>query len=135
MEYCGAVRIPLRHRSLKPGDRCPECLRGKVYQQKEPGLRMRAVGQAPIAATVYELERLRCNLCGGIFKAKAPQGVGQEKYDESAGAMIALLKYGSPFPFYRLAGLEENLGIPLPASTLGYRRGGWRKGSGPSSKS
>jgi len=117
MEYCGAVRIPLPHRSLKPGDRCPECLRGKVYQQKEPGLRIRVVGQAPIAATVYELERLRCNLCGEIFEAKAPEGVGEEKYDESAGAMIALLKYGSGFPFYRLAGLEENLGIPLPAST------------------
>jgi transposase len=31
--------------------------------------------------------------------------------------MIGLLKYGSGVPFYRLAGLEENLGIPLPAST------------------
>jgi len=31
--------------------------------------------------------------------------------------MIGLLKYGSGVPFYRLAGLEESLGIPLPAST------------------
>jgi transposase len=115
--YCGAVRIPVAHASLKPGDHCPECLKGKVYEQKEPGLRIRVVGQAPIAATVYELERLRCNLCGDIFEAKAPEGVGEKKYDESAAAMIGLLKYGSGVPFYRLEGLERNLGIPLPPST------------------
>src|SRR5437879_3387076 len=115
--YCGAVRIPIAHRSLNPGDRCPECLKGKVYEQKKPGLRIRVVGHAPIAATVYELERLRCNLCGDVFEAEAPEGVGEKKYDESAAAMIGLLKYGSGVPFYRLEGLEENLGIPLPAST------------------
>ena len=115
--YCGAVQIPIAHRSLNPGDRCPECLKGKVYEQKKPGLRIRLVGHAPIAATVYELERLRCNLCGEVFEAEAPEGVGEKKYDESAAAMIALLKYGSGVPFYRLAGLEKNLGIPLPAST------------------
>jgi transposase len=115
--YGGARRIPIAHASLKPGDRCPECLKGKVYEQKEPALCLRVVGQAPLAATVYELERLRCNLCGQIFEAKAPEGVGKKKYDESAAAMIGLLKYGSGIPFYRLEGLEENLGIPLPAST------------------
>ena len=31
--------------------------------------------------------------------------------------MMGLLKYGSGVPFYRLAGLEASLGIPLPAST------------------
>jgi hypothetical protein len=31
--------------------------------------------------------------------------------------MIALLKYGSGMPFYRLEKLEQLLGIPLPAST------------------
>jgi len=43
--------------------------------------------------------------------------VGPEKYDESAAAMIAQLKYGSGLPFYRLSKLESNLGIPLPPST------------------
>jgi hypothetical protein len=75
------------------------------------------VGQAPLAATVYELESLRCNLCGEVFEAAAPEGVGEKKYDESAAAMIGLLKYGSGVPFYRLAGLEASLGIPLPPST------------------
>jgi hypothetical protein len=31
--------------------------------------------------------------------------------------MVAVLKYGSGVPFYRLAGLQANLGIPLPVST------------------
>ena len=115
--YRSAERIKIAHASLKPGDHCPECLKGKVYAQKEPALRIRVVGQAPIAATVYELERLRCNLCGEIFEAEAPEGVGEKKYDETAAAMIGLLKYGSGVPFYRLEGLEASLGIPLPAST------------------
>jgi hypothetical protein len=43
--------------------------------------------------------------------------VGPEKYDETAAAMIAQLKYGSGIPFYRLERLEDQLGIPLPAAT------------------
>ena len=41
----------------------PECQRGKVYLQREPGVLVRLMGRAPIEATVYELEKLRCNLC------------------------------------------------------------------------
>jgi len=43
--------------------------------------------------------------------------VGPDKYDETAAAMIAQLKYGSGIPFYRLERLEDQLGIPLPAAT------------------
>ena len=43
--------------------------------------------------------------------------MGPEKYDETAAAMIAQLKYGSGIPFNRLERLEEQLGIPLPAAT------------------
>ena len=38
-------------------------------------------------------------------------------YDETAAAMIALMKYGCGLPFNRLSRLGKNLGIPLPAST------------------
>jgi len=78
---------------------------------------VRIVGQAPLAATVYSLERLRCGACGHVFTAPAPEGVGEEKYDETAAAMIAQLKYGSGTPFHRLEKLECLLGIPLPAAT------------------
>lgn len=115
--YHGACHVQVPHLSLHQGDRCPECQRGKVYPLKEPGLLVRMRGQSPIAATVYELEKLRCNLCGEVFTAEAPAGVGEEKYDATAASMIALLRYGSGFPWNRLADLEESLGIPLPVAT------------------
>ena len=115
--YPGAQRIEVPHATLYRGDRCPGCQRGKVYPLSEPGLLVRLRGQAPIAATVYELEKLRCNLCGEVFTAKAPAGVGQEKYDSTTASMIALLRYGSGFPWNRLADLEESLGVPLPVAT------------------
>jgi transposase len=115
--YRGAAKIEVKYSSLKSGDRCPQCEKGKVYDSTQPGLLVRIIGQAPLAATVYELQKLRCNLCGEVFTADAPQGVGPQKYDASSASMIALLKYGSGIPFYRLEGLEQSLGMPLPAST------------------
>src|ERR1700689_2626194 len=115
--YTGARKVAVPHPHLHAGDACPGCERGKVYPQKEPRMLVRIVGQAPLAATVYELDRLRCNLCGEVFTAPEPEGIGPEKYDETTAAMIALLKYGSGMPFYRLEKLEQALGIPLPAST------------------
>ena len=115
--FGGAQKVEIAHQSLKHGDRCPECGEGNVYGQKEPRVLVRIVGQAPLAATVYSLERLRCGACGQVFTAQAPEGVGPEKYDETAAAMIAQLKYGSGIPFYRLEQLEGQLVIPLPAAT------------------
>lgn len=115
--YIGAKKVVVPHPTIKPGELCPGCLKGKVYPQKEPRTLVRIVGQAPLTATAYELDRLRCNLCGEVFTAPEPEGVGPEKYDETTAAMIALLKYGSGMPFYRLEKLEHLLGIPLPAST------------------
>ena len=115
--YTGAQRVEVPHATLHRGDRCPECQRGKVYPVNEPGVLVRLRGQAPIAATVYELQKLRCNLCGEVFTAEAPEGVGEEKYDATTASMIALLRYGSGFPWNRLADLQESLGIPLPVAT------------------
>ena len=70
-----------------------------------------------MGATVYELQKLRCHLCGEIFTAQAPPGVGEDKYDAESASMIALLKYGSGLPFNRLERLQGSLGLPLPAAT------------------
>jgi len=115
--FRGAEKVKISHSNLQSGNRCPDCGRGNVYEQKEPKVLVRIVGQAPLAATVYELERLRCNACGQIFTAEEPEGIGPEKYDETAAAMIAQLKYGSGVPFHRLEKMEDLMGIPLPAST------------------
>jgi hypothetical protein len=60
-DYTGASKVAISHAELKSGDRCPGCEKGKVYVQSDPKPLVRIIGQAPLAATVYELERLRCN--------------------------------------------------------------------------
>jgi transposase len=115
--YTGAAHVSVKHTSMQRGDGCPCCIRGKVYPLPEPSPLVRVTGMAPISATIYDCEGLRCNLCGEVFTAPAPEDVGDEKYDESAVGMLGLLKYGTGFPFQRLETLQETLGIPMPAST------------------
>ena len=115
--FRGGKQVAVAHSTLHSGDTCPECLRGRVYRQKEPATLVRFVGHAPLEATVFEMERLRCNACGEVFTADEPETAGPEKYDETAVAMIALLKYGTGVPFKRLERLQEHLGMPLPATT------------------
>jgi hypothetical protein len=88
-----------------------------VYRQKEPATLVRFVGHAPLEATVFEMERLRCNACGEVFTADEPEAAGPAKYDETAVAMVALLKYGTGVPFKRLERLQGQLGMLLPAAT------------------
>ena len=115
--FMGARKVIVQHNQLQSGDRCPACEIGKVYGQKKPKSLVRIIGQAPLAATVYELERWRCNACGQVFTAEAPEEAGLDPYDETTAAMIAQLKYGSGMPFYRLEKLQASLGIPLPSAT------------------
>jgi|MudIll2142460700_1097286.scaffolds.fasta_scaffold13540_3 hypothetical protein len=115
--FPGAVKLCVVHGTLHHGDRCPECWKGKLYTQPQPAVLVRIRGMAPLSATRYELERLRCNLCGEVFTAAAPQGIGEQKYDQTATAMIALLKYACGLPFHRIEKLQKNLGIPMPAAT------------------
>jgi transposase len=114
--YRGVERIEVPHPSLKAGDPCPACGEGIVYD-KTPGVLVRVTGQPPLTAKVYQLQKLRCHLCGQLFTAAAPADAGERKYDATAGSMIPLLKYGSGLPFNRLDGLQGHLGVPLPAST------------------
>jgi transposase len=115
--FTGANRVTVAHATLQSGDPCPECCEGKVYRQKEPATLIRIVGQPPLEATVFEMERLRCNGCGEIFTAREPRSAGPAKFDTTAVVMIALLKYGTGMPFKRMERLEGQLGIPLPATT------------------
>jgi hypothetical protein len=116
-DYTGAEQIKVSHATLKPQDNCPACFKGILYEMKVPKVVVRISGKAPIDAKVYQMQKLRCNLCGEIFIADPPPGIGEEKYDAASAAMIALLKYGSGMPFNRLEQLQGSCGIPLPAST------------------
>lgn len=114
--YRGAERIDVPHALLRAGDACPACGEGIVYA-KAPGVVVRITGQPPLTARIYQLQKLRCHLCGEVFTADVPAEAGDRKYDATAGSMIGLLKYGSGLPFNRLDGLQGYLEIPLPAST------------------
>jgi len=115
--YTGAEKVKVPHESLKRGDLCPKCHQGKVYPLPDPAVLVRVRGMAPIQASVYECDRLRCNGCLEVFTAETPEGVGKEKYDETVPAMVGLLKYGTGLPFNRLEKLQKGFGIPLPAAT------------------
>jgi hypothetical protein len=115
--YSGAQKIKIPHPSIHGGDPCPGCASGKVYPMQEPAVMVRIVGMAPLGACVYERDRLRCNLCGEVFTAPSPSGVGEEKYDATATAMVGMLKYGAGTPFNRIEKLQDGMGIPLPAGT------------------
>jgi transposase len=115
--YTGAEEIDVPHSSLQPGDPCPECETGTLYDTQRPGVVVRLVGQPPVGAKVYDLQKLRCNPCGAVFTAELPAGAGDEKYDATVGSTIAMLRYGMGMPMNRNETLQESVGVPLPAST------------------
>jgi hypothetical protein len=115
-DYPGADQVEVKHPKHAAGDVCPDCGQGTLYE-KSPSVLVRFVGQAPLHATVYRMQKLRCHLCGKLFTAPVPAGVGDKKYDHTVASMIGLLKYGSGLPFNRLQRLQGSCKIPLAAST------------------
>ena len=63
-------------------------------------------------------------LCGEVYTAAAPEGVGEEKYDASCGAMVGMLKYGTGLPSIALRSCRtvSRSRWRLPRSGI------WRKG-------
>lgn len=116
-DYPGAKRVKVPHAHLRAGDLCPKCLKAKLYLVKMPARIVRIVAQPLFQATIYELERLRCALCGALFTAPAPPGAGDSKYDPSVGSMLAIQRYGAGQPMYRTDKWQNHFGVPLPAST------------------
>ena len=116
--FPGAKRMQVVLEGYKSGDPCPvQGCNGKVYPQADPATLIRMRGVAPFLATIYELERWRCNLCETVFTAKAPEGVGEAKYDATVPALIGEFRYGAGLPHHRIERLQACFGIPLPVST------------------
>ncbi len=118
--FPGADRQSIEHADLKPGDKCPLlCPNGRLYPLKS-GLTLSFSGNAPVTATIYEPDKLRCNACGAVFTAEIGDGTisGSRFYDVSAKAAIPIYKYGFGMPFYRISKIQEMVGVPLSPSTL-----------------
>lgn len=114
-EY-SATKVPVPHPTLKAKDKCPSCGLGRLYQFGFAAV-LRIFGQAPLTAKVFELEQLRCANCQEFFTAPLPAEAGVARHHPSANAMVANLNYGAGMPFYRLEGLQEQLGVPVADST------------------
>jgi transposase len=115
--YTGAPTVEVPLNDLQAGDDCPlEC--GGILKNVPAGYVIRVTGSPIAAATRYQLEKLRCVLCGEYFTAELPSGVNRdEKYDARAKAAVTLQKYYMGTPFNRQATFQQLLGMPLPAGT------------------
>lgn len=113
--YSGARVCTCEHPQYSAGDRCPKC--GGTLRAQKPSLEIRITGAPPLTATRYQLERLRCDTCGWVVTAPLPPEAPLAKYDSSAVSMMGLTKYGLGLPFYRMARLQEALGVPVPEAT------------------
>lgn len=116
-DYPGAKRVQVPHPQLHPGDPCPDCQQGKLYRLKRPAQIVRISAQSLFAATRFELEKLRCALCGKVFIAPAPPEAGLEKYNPNVGPTLGYYRFGGGLPHYRMGNIQADLGVRLPAST------------------
>jgi transposase len=116
-DYPGAKRISVPHPKFKAGELCPKCLKGKLYLLKIPARIISIVARPIFGATIYELEKLRCALCGAVLTAPAPPEAMHGKYHPSVGVMLPIVRYGIGVPMYRIEKWQNCFGVPLPAST------------------
>jgi transposase len=116
--YTGAERVRVTHPKLSPGDHCPIAgCHGRLYDTQAPNENVELKASAPVQATVYERQVLRCAACQETFAAPLPAMATGRKYHPSVGAVLAVARYGLGLPHHRLAQWQAWAGIPLPAST------------------
>jgi transposase len=117
-DYPNADIEILKHEILKPGDSCPKCGMGSLYLLKSFGKFIQFIGSPLLRAKIYLQQKLRCSACRAIFQAKLPVGVASSRATPSASAIIALIKYGAGFPFYRMSTVQKYLKIPISPSGI-----------------
>ena len=96
--YWGAKTVAVPHEQFKAADACPDCTQGKLYDTGRPAVLLHLHAQPVIAGTRFELEKLRCALCGKLFSATAPAEAGEEKYNANVASMLAVMRYGYGMP-------------------------------------
>lgn len=115
-DYKISREVDYPHTLLEAGQECPRCAHGTLHEM-EPRKIIRLIGQPGIVAELHKPSRLRCSGCGEILTADLPKDIGEEKADATANSLVALFRYGMGLPNWRLAKLQEAMGVPLPAST------------------
>lgn len=115
--YPDACELRVVHQWLRPGDPCPKCGRGSVYELPDDATILRIMGQPPLVGRCWKCERLRCSGCGFVFTATAPPEAQGPKHDVTAVAMIAYMRFRAGMPHHRLAQVQRNLRTPIPDAT------------------
>ncbi len=113
-DFPSAEKTQVTYEGLSVGQACP-CGCGGRLGVKPDSVVISFFGQSPIQPVAFECERFRCSSCGEVFTA-TPPGKGK-RHQPSAISMMALMKYGSGFPFHRMGVLLGLFGIPLAATT------------------
>lgn len=111
-----AEKVIHKHESLKKGDKCPSCSKGKLYISRPRSL-ITMSGQSPIKATEHICEGLRCNTCGAVFYPKITESLEKNRYDATLAAQLAILRFQMGVPHERLAFYLKKVGPKLPKST------------------
>jgi transposase len=106
------------HPSLKPGDTCPKCGKGKVYPLKDEVLFV-IVGAPPLSYEAHHRERFRCNACQEIFKAPLPEDFPKQSRASPSGVVNGtLLHYQMGVPFFRLEKYQKQIDQRIPIDHL-----------------
>lgn len=98
---------------VKPGD---PCVCGGVFGEKQIRESVQFMALPPIQVVVHQCECVRCSSCNLVCRAQLPDQAAR-RHHPTAISMVALMKYGSGFPFYRLESFLGHLGLSLRAST------------------
>lgn len=114
---------------MKPGDPCPECLKGSLTEIEE-GVDYEWSGNSPLSLKVFLLARLICHSCKTTFTADSPvqktvddadspdeEKTGRCDKNAKANATVGCLRFQYGVPHYRLAKIQKNSGMALPVST------------------
>ncbi len=121
-DYAQARKCHHYHPELKPGDPCPSCLKGRLYEER-PRRQLLFEGGPPISPVAHISHDLRCNFCKEIFPAQPSDeakvdGLGcEDRFGYSAIAMIVVLRYFSQLPWYRNCRVHDMVGINLAPSS------------------
>lgn len=114
-DYPTATHVFVSHESLRCGDPCPHC-GGRLHRFRNAPV-LRILGRSMLEPEVSDLQQVRCGDCQHVFTARLPLQVQGGRYDESATAIIAIMHYQAGMPFHRIAQLQRQLQVAVPAST------------------
>lgn len=114
-DYPTAEFIFVPHETLRAGGSCPDC-DGKLHRFRNAPV-LRILGRSMFEPRVYDFEQVRCGDCQRVFTARGSDDAQGPRYTPCATAMIGMMHYQAGMPLSRLANLQQQLQVAVPAST------------------